>query len=72
MNSCVTLVDPAIGILNTEEIPIIFSMDKKDTTNEVFNKMSAQTSRLNYKAWLSHYPQPLYVINDNVIDGNVI
>ena len=38
---CVTMVDPAMSVLEIEEIPTVVSVHKKVTTNEVVDKMSA-------------------------------
>ena len=62
---CVTMVDPTMDMLEIEETPTVVSMDKRDTTNKIFNKTSAETCRLVYKAQLSHYPQLRFIIYDN-------
>ena len=36
-NLCVIMVDPAMSMLEIEEIPTIVNMDKKGTTNKVFH-----------------------------------
>ena len=46
----VTMVDSAIAMLEIGEIPTVISVNKKDTTDKVFNTMSAQISRFVYKA----------------------
>ena len=45
------------GILESEVISIVVSVDKKGTTNEVLPKISDKITRLAYKAWLSCSPQ---------------
>ena len=48
--------------LEMEEIYTVVSMDKKSTTNKVFDKIFAQINKLIFKAWLSNHPWPRYII----------
>ena len=42
----VNIVLPAMGVSEIEEIPSVVSMHNKDTTDDTFDKMCAQVSRL--------------------------
>ena len=60
-----TTIGPAKDMLDIEEIPTIVRMDNKGTTNELFDKMSSDISRLVYKALLSHYTHSRKTIYGN-------
>ena len=38
----VVMVDPSMGMLEIEEVVAVVSVDQNDTTQEVFDKSSAQ------------------------------
>ena len=58
---CVTMIDPAIGMLEMEEIAI----GQKGTTNKVLDKTSMKICTLFYRALLSSYQQVRYAIYYN-------
>ena len=62
---CVTMVDPAVGILEIEEIPTLLSINDKGTTDEVFDKKSACMSRMIFKNRLCWNHGPGHVICHN-------
>lgn len=74
---CMTMIDPATGWFEVVELPTveIFRISRTKDENgdcvkvkvpdEVFDKTSAQISRLFNRAWLSRYPRPREVICDN-------
>ena len=65
---CVSIVDPVVDMLEIEQILTAVSVDEKGIINKSSDKMFVQTSRLVYKAWLSHYPQlRKIVLNSNYV-----
>ena len=62
---CVTMIDPATGWFEMEEIPTM-DIVEKGIVLEQFDMSSAQLSRLvNKEWWLSRYPRPKKVVFDN-------
>ena len=74
---CMTMIDPATGWFEVEELPTVevFRKSKRKDENgvtvevevadEIFDKTSAQISRIFNRTWLSRYPRPRRVICDN-------
>ena len=63
---CVTMVDPATGWFEMEQIPtVVTPTEKKGVDAEIFEKTSARISRIINKLWLSRYPRPRDVVYNN-------
>ena len=51
------MLDPAMNMLEIEDIPTV-----EPNTDEFFDKISVQASRLVYETWVSHCPDQTHYL----------
>ena len=65
---CLTMINPATSSFEIVELPttsIKCIYKGKETTEIIFDKTSAQISKIFNRQWLSRYPRPKHIVYDN-------